>query len=58
MATIHSFMPKPKAARRAPAPGEAATIIIFPGVRYERPTAGGAGGGSKPQGPKSAGTRR
>lgn len=35
MATILPFVIRPRALSPAPAPGCAATIIIFPGVRYE-----------------------
>ncbi|MBE0694751.1 MAG: hypothetical protein IH590_16855 [Aquamicrobium sp.] len=37
MATIFPFVVRPGAQPRTPAPGESATIIIFPGVRYEHP---------------------
>jgi hypothetical protein len=60
MASIHSFMPKPAtAARRPKLNGETATIIIFPGVRYERPggpSTGGSGSGSQSRRP--VGVRR
>jgi len=41
MATIVPFVIRPRAFSPAPAPGCAATIIIFPGVRYEHPQDGG-----------------
>lgn len=47
MAKIYSFMPRPAAAtRRESASRGAATIIIFPGIRYERGRAGGGDAGS------------
>ena len=44
MGSIVSFQPRRAASRRKPA-GAAATgsIIIFPGVRYERPVAAAGG---------------
>jgi hypothetical protein len=60
MASIHSFMPRPATGERRPRPvGQTATIIIFPGVRYERPggpSAGGSGSGSQSR--KPVGARR
>jgi len=35
MATILPFVIRPRPLARKPAPGEGATIVIFPGVRYE-----------------------
>lgn len=62
MAKIYSFIPRPPAASRVSESSRgAATIIIFPGVRYERRNFGGDGAGlngGKPAGPKSARTRR
>jgi hypothetical protein len=38
MATLHKLLPPPRLTTGAP-PGRSAEIIIFPGVRYERPGA-------------------
>lgn len=62
MAKIYSFIPRPPAASRVARPSRGgATIVIFPGVRYERRKEGGDGAGFNgggPAGPKSARTRR
>jgi hypothetical protein len=62
MARIYSFKPRQATAPRGSSPSRgAAQIIIFPGIRYERPKAGGGGSGSNgagPMGPKPAGMRR
>lgn len=63
MARIYSFLPRPASAvRREKAPAGPATIIIFPGIRYERVNSGGPGGGDTgtggSPGRKSAPVRR
>lgn len=62
MARIYSFMPRPPTAnRRESLARGSATVIIFPGVRYERrqPEGGDAGNdGTGPSRPKAARTRR
>ena len=53
MTTIVPFVIRPRAS--APAPGCAATIIIFPGVRYEH---GHEGGDTAETPPQAAGAGR
>lgn len=59
MARIYSFLPRPvTAVHRQRVPVGPATIIIFPGIRYERNNGSGGKDGSGSAGRKSAPARR